>query len=246
MFSKITASEQGVTLVELVIIIVIIGILAAIAAGNFGNSIETAKFEQTRNEMDHLAAAIVGNPEAYTAGARSDYGYVGDVGALPDSLGALVVNPGSFVTWNGPYIVRGSDPDDFRTDAWTSPYVLADTMIRSTGSGSPLDRVFAASTASLLNNTVSGRIVDADREPPGFLRRDSIMAELVYPDGAGSVAIAQQLPDEHGRFSFAGIPIGNHRLRVIYLPAADTVVQLVSVMPGSSATIEVVYPLDLW
>jgi type II secretory pathway pseudopilin PulG len=234
------------TLVELVIIIVIIGIIAAIAAGNLGESIETAKFEQTRNEMDQLAAAIVGNPEAYTAGARSDFGYVGDVGALPDSLGALVVNPGGYLTWNGPYIVRGSDPDDFRTDAWISPYVLVDTMIRSTGSGSPLDKVFAVSSSSLLNNTVSGRIVDADREPPGYLRRDSVMAELVYPDGTGGVATAQQLPDEHGRFSFAGIPIGNHRLRVIYLPSADTLVQLVSIMPGSTAKIEVVYPLDLW
>jgi len=38
--------------------------------------------EETRKEIDRLACAIAGNPELYDNGIRSDFGYIGDTGAM--------------------------------------------------------------------------------------------------------------------------------------------------------------------
>ncbi|RKX27924.1 MAG: hypothetical protein DRP47_05720, partial [Candidatus Zixiibacteriota bacterium] len=128
--------KSGFTLVELVMMIVIVGILATIATRKMSDTVEDARYQQTKKELDHLAYAIVGNPELYSKGARSDFGYVGDVGALPPNLNALVTNPGSYSTWNGPYIDSGSSGTDHLTDAWGTAYTFTDTLVRSSGSGS--------------------------------------------------------------------------------------------------------------
>ena len=99
-------SRRGFTLVEVVIVIILLGIIAAVAVGRLTTSLETARVEQTKAEMQALARAIVGNPDVYSRGARTDFGYVGDIGALPFSLDNLVTNPG-YASWNGPYLTSG-------------------------------------------------------------------------------------------------------------------------------------------
>ncbi|MEA3297403.1 MAG: hypothetical protein U9R56_06015, partial [candidate division Zixibacteria bacterium] len=179
-------------------------------------------------------------------GTRTDFGYIGDIGALPVSLNALVENPGGYTTWDGPYIIRGADPDGFNEDAWHVSYTYTDTLIRSTGSGSDIDKVFAGSSALLLNNTVKGFIVDADKNVPGTIYRDSIIIWLTYPDGLGNLTTATANPDWKGNFSFSNIPIGSHVMKVICIPDSDTVSYPVSVVPQSITRIEIVFPADLW
>ena len=62
-----------------------------------------ARTETTIARMDMLARAIAGDPNLISGGVRSDFGYVGDVGALPSNLDQLVTNPG-YSTWGGPYV----------------------------------------------------------------------------------------------------------------------------------------------
>ena len=237
-------SRRGFTLVEVVIVIILLGIIAAVAVGRLTTSLETARVEQTKAEMQALARAIVGNPDVYSRGARTDFGYVGDIGALPFSLDNLT-NPG-YASWNGPYLTSGPEGDGYRRDAWNADYVYIDTLLRSIGSGSNLDKVFAASTPSLLNNVVEGYMRDANSNLPGVIYRDSVLIQLVYPDGAGSITTASINPSSTGNFRFSNVPVGNQTLRVVYLPDSDTVTYMASVAPGSTVKINVVFPADLW
>ena len=131
-------SESGFTLVEVVMVIIIMAIIAAVAMRSMDKGLETARVEETRNEMNQLAEAIAGNPSLYSNGMRTSFGYVGDVGSLPANLDALTTNPG-YGTWKGPYIRSDFSgyASDFKKDAWGVNYVYnaAARTITSTGSG---------------------------------------------------------------------------------------------------------------
>ncbi len=239
-------NQGGFTLIEIVIIILIIGMLAGVATVKMNESIETAKYEQTKNELDQLTMAIAGNPEVYAEGAREDFGYIGDVGALPPSLNALVQNPGGYATWDGPYIGAGINGDEFSKDAWNTAYTYTGTSLRSTGSGMNIDKLFAPSLAALLSNRVEGTVRDANSTMPGTAFAATMQIQLVYPNGTGSLTTASVNPDLYGTFSFSGIPIGNHMLRAIYLPEADTIAVPVTVNPNRDIQLDIIFPADLW
>jgi prepilin-type N-terminal cleavage/methylation domain-containing protein len=242
------SSHKGFTLIELIAVIVIAGILATIAIKQFSPVAQTLKVEETKQELDQLAIATVGNPDLHNNGIRSDFGYVGDVGALPPNLDALMTNPG-FATWKGPYL--GNDleqiPDDYKKDAWQVNYVyLGGIDITSTGSGSNISRQLAGSTSQLLQNIVSGNIYDLDGTPPGDVYMDSVTAFLVIPDGSGNMTTLNSAIDEGGYFSFNSIPIGNHDLELIYIPNNDTLRRFVSVRPNSNIYGEYYMASDIW
>ena len=239
-------SERAFTLIELVIVIVIIGIIVTVATRKMSSTLETARLERTMQELDHFAWAIAGNPDLRSDGARTDFGYVGDVGSLPPNLDALRSNPGGLATWDGPYISEGVNAGSFGRDAWGSNYVFTDTLIRSVGSGSNIDRLIATNTDVLLRNTVTGYIVDANNESPGATFRDSVVVTLIYPDGSGGTMTLDVNPDSKGDFAFSNVPIGNHSLRIVYIPQTDTVTWNVSVRPAGNVRLVLTFPADLW
>ncbi|MDX9856404.1 MAG: hypothetical protein RBT76_01280 [candidate division Zixibacteria bacterium] len=238
--------QRGFTVVELVIIIVTIGILATIATRQLQPSIETARFEQTKLEMEQLAWAIAGNPEVRTSGARTDFGYVGDIGALPATLEVLVSNPASFPNWKGPYIEPGINGWEYRRDAWGTDYTLSGTVLRSTGSGQTIEKVICAQAAELTSNDVRGMLLNADGSMPGPVWSDSVMLRLIHPNGAGALVASVTAPAPDGSFSFAGVPVGNHCLQMIYTPSGDTLSYSVCVQPGRTTRVELISPIDLW
>ena len=244
-----SCKQAGFTLIELVIVIVIAAILVTVALRGGKSISETTKIEGTRQEMDALSRAIVGNPDLHNNGIRSDFGYVGDIGALPSNLDALHDNPGGYATWRGPYIesrfVQMSD--DFKRDAWGSTYQYSGgAEITSTGSGSNITRRLTESTDDLLYNSVSGNVFDLDGTPPGAIYADSVRVRLSYPDGSGGTTYEDRTPDGGGFFAFDSIPIGNHDLTVVYEPTADTLNRFVSVLPGSRLYGEYYLPENVW
>jgi len=243
------AGQLGFTMIDVVLAIIIVGILLTVAMRGGRRITATARMEETRREMDALARASVGNPELSNHGVRFDFGYVGDVGALPPNLQALLGNPGGYTTWKGPYIETRftQAADDYLKDAWGVPYQYSgDVTITSAGSGSSLVRHLAVSTDDLLRNCISGAVTDLDGTPPGQTYRDSVTVRITLPDGSGGTVTRSQTTDAGGYFSFDSVPIGNHEVRIIWVPGDDTLRRFVSVPPGASPTAEFRLAADLW
>lgn len=241
--------NTGFTLIELVLIIVIIGIVASIAMRSLIPAVDQSRIDATMKEMNTLAEAIAGDRNLVSDGLRSDFGYVGDIGALPPNLDALASNPGGYGTWNGPYILNdfSEDPNGFKEDAWGDPYQYsAGVVIISNGNGSPITKTIASSAGDLVANTVFGNIFDGLGHAPGDSAGD-VTVVIFYPDGAGGMTSASTNPSSSGQFSFDGmIPVGNRLVRASYSSASDTTSVYVSVLPGGKAFCELRFSGSYW
>ncbi|HVP06874.1 MAG TPA: hypothetical protein VMS71_03455 [Candidatus Acidoferrum sp.] len=245
------ACARACTLIELVAVVVIIGILASVAIRSLKSASDVSRIEQTKQKLDRLAIAIAGDPALVSGGGRTSYGYVGDVGALPTNLDALVQNPGGFTTWKGPYVrddfTSGGSNSSFKMDAWGKSLSYTGGLnITSTGSGSLITRVVAASSSQLLLNKVTAVVTDLGKSTPGETYKDSVKLLLTIPNGVGSTATKIRYPSAEGDAQFDSIPIGQHELRVVYLPTSDTIVRLLHVNPGQDVYSEISLFRKVW
>lgn len=241
--------RDGFTLIELALIIVIIGIVATIAMRSMQPAVDQSRIDATMEEMETLAQAIVGNKDLVSEGIRSDFGYIGDVGALPPNLEALVANPGGYATWEGPYVLNDfvENPDDFKRDAWGNEYAYSGGVaIMSSGNGSPLTKQFAGSVDDLMANTVRGNVFDGLGGAPGD-SASGVNVIIYYPDGTGGYGASSVNPSASGQFSFSNmIPIGNHLIRAIYTSAGDTTSDYITVLPGGDVFCELRFSRSYW
>ncbi|MCP4584288.1 MAG: hypothetical protein GY839_21965 [candidate division Zixibacteria bacterium] len=238
---------KGFTLIEVVLIIVIIGIVGSIALRSLQSSTEQIRETATREEMELLEKAIIGEKGLVESGIRSNYGYVGDVGSLPPDLDALVANPGGYSTWKGPYINNDfiEAIDDYKKDGWGTLYTYTGGVtITSTGGGSSISKQIARNSSDLTSNTVWGYTFDKQGNQPGD-SSSSIIVTLFYPDGSGSMTSSSLSPNSAGRFSFDNsIPIGNHLVRAVYSSANDTTAMYASVTPIGGAYVDLLFTVD--
>jgi len=234
--------QNGFTLIEIVLIILIIGIIATIALQSLQPSVEQAKETATLQEMEQLAAAIIGDPVRVRDGIRTDFGYFGDIGALPPNLLALVQNPGGYATWDGPYIGDGYDQD-----AWGNAYSYAGGVsFSSSGDGSPITKQLAGAVSELTSNTITGTICDGLGAVPGDDSAD-VTIVVCYPDGAGNLTSLSLIPNSSGGFEFANtIPIGNHLVKAFNSVSNETTQTYISVIPAGKSYCELRFGGSYW
>jgi len=225
---------SGFGLIEMLVLIIVIGIMVSIAMQSMNSLVKDARHTRTEREMDMLARAIVGNPSIMNGGARSSFGYVGDVGAFPPNLQALYQNPGGYATWDGPYIspTFAQDSVGFKLDEWGQVYSYSGGVaIISTGSGSTMTRKITDALSDYLLNTFDGTVADSAGSTPGSIYDDSVDIVITVPNGAGSMITKTYRPDSTGAFVLDSLPVGTHSLRVIYTPNVDTLYRYVTILP---------------
>ncbi len=248
-------SERGVILIELLIVVMIIGLLVTGAVKTWDTVIAQTRFTKTEQEMQELVYAIVGNPDLITEGRRTDFGYVGDMGMLPDSLVDLVIKPGgtSDSCWRGPYIKSKftENSNDYLTDAWGNNYIYnkESLNIRSYASGNHMtpntwvNKKIANSKYALLRNTVSGYVKDLVNNPPGY-HNQYLSVYITYPLNGNVWTPIGFIPNEDGFYIIPDIPQGNHRMICVYdttllnpTDTTDYAEKYVCVFPGIQNTI---------
>ena len=132
--------DDGFTLIELVITMILVGILAAVAVPRFWDLINPSKENVTKHRMEEIRKAVVGNPDAVSAGTYSARGFRGDTGSFPNTRDDLICQGGyanwnkyTRSGWNGPYIDSSgctACPPPLTgcssfLDAWGNPFVYA-------------------------------------------------------------------------------------------------------------------------
>ncbi len=244
-------SAGGYTLIEVVVVIIIIGILGTVAMKSLNVASDTARTVETMAEMELLAHSIAGDPSLVSGGIRTDYGYIGDIGALPPSWDALVSNPGGYATWDGPYIhdefAAGASNNEFKLDAWGAEYTWTGAVtFSSTGGPDVITRSLAHTTADLLYNPVRLSVTDLDFSPPGPIYKDSVELIITYPDGAGFIISKSSFPDANGYAEMDSIPIGLHTLNVAVLSAGDTLTRKININPGTAYYANIHLYDDIW
>jgi general secretion pathway protein G len=239
-------SSRGFTLLELIVVVAVIGILVAAIAPSMMQRVVDARVDETRDEARILHEAMVGKA------GESQFGFVGDIGRLPTSFQELAqagALPGYTTStfrsvgmgWRGPYVNTGVTANDYLTDAFGRPYSGATSgQVRSAGSdgvpGNADDIVYPPNTAAISGNVVvTVKTTTATKtvvDPTGY------RVELFYPSGGAEASLS----DTAAPFSFSGVPMGVHAVRVVKTsnPNAGSIVSqdTIVVRPASTTAAE--------
>jgi len=249
--------DRGVTLLELLVVLMILSIVLTAAVRTWDVTLERGRAQTTAQKLDQLVKVIVGDPDYIVAGARADFGFVGDEGRLPKNLQELVVRPDGDSVWRGPYIRSTFNQSEigYRTDGWGDTIIYGyqayalntDSLwVRSYGGRGVADRSrwqtlnFPYTFKALAQNEVSGQIVDVRGNAPPPTVYDRLYINLHYPSDGKTIGW-RQVGASAANFQYLGIPQGIHRLVAVYFPSWPTItdsivaVKDVPVYPGPGA-----------
>ncbi len=238
--------QKGFTLVEVIVVLAVVAILAAIAVPAALRIFQVTAEEGTREEMDGLKKAMIGDPRKLQSSFRSDFGFLGDIGCLPANLDRILTQGAlpafSFNTtlqagagWKGPYITGaavGEEPEDFKNDQLGNPYTYTPAAgpcpLTATLTSNGPDGAFSTSddiTLSLIANettgTIRGTVKDAAGNPLAV-----VPMNLIFPSNGG-LSVVTVITDANGNYSFTSVPFGQRSVQV------DLFSALIVLSPGS-------------
>lgn len=234
MISLSPFKQNGFTLIEILMTMALVAILSVGGISLMTGSIDENRYDATVQEMKQIRAALVGDSSALQGGARSSFGYAGDMGALPSSLNHLLtIPPGgqSFSTsgrfghgWNGPYLQAGAGGKSPVVDAWLRPYLwvvnaAGDATLSSLGAdgivgGTVYDQdILVQIPAATYQATVFGFVSNGGGPFTG-----AAQVELNFASSDGQGRLQQSLVNipagSQGEFQLNSIPMGVRSLSI--------------------------------
>jgi prepilin-type N-terminal cleavage/methylation domain-containing protein len=213
---------RGFTLIEIVVAIALISLVAGALAPLGVRSLRASQQEKTRQRMDAVMRAMIGEP------ALGDYGYLGDLGQLPPALvdlnsgagkPAFAFNATDAVGygWSGPYAPTLAAPGAPLVDAYGQPFAYdgITAQLRSSGpdralgTADDLVRPFApAATVGSLSVSVLG--IPSGGGPAQQL--GAAQVSVFVASSVGGVR-SEQLAAGVGPFTASGLHLGMHAVR---------------------------------
>jgi len=120
----------GLSLIEVLMAVLLVSVLATVAIPAFTNFTKDARVQVTKERMDVIKRAIVGDPRLVSNGQYVQPGYEAQVGALPGTLTDLVTICGTCsgynvytkTGWRGPYV---SNVTGWNQDAWGQSFTYS-------------------------------------------------------------------------------------------------------------------------
>ncbi|MDP1772700.1 MAG: prepilin-type N-terminal cleavage/methylation domain-containing protein [Methylobacter sp.] len=94
MATRIHTLDRGFSLIELTVVLLLITLLSGIAVRETNALGFQTRYEQTRERLDMITQAILGNPKQIINGQQAVNGFVADMGRLPNSLRELMQRSG--------------------------------------------------------------------------------------------------------------------------------------------------------
>ena len=213
--------EDGFSLVEVIVVMALVSLLIGALVPLGIHQARGARTAKTLDQLKRTMYGLVGDP------ARGDYGYLGDMGALPPTLQALntpaapiyTVNPADGVGYgfNGPYAPRVAAPGAAVLDLWGRALQYDGVTAQLTSAGQ--DRQFGTGddivypsnplpTAGNLSVTVLGLPNTGD--PPEQLDAARVSVFVGFSNGGTR---NENLMAGGGPFNANGLHVGYHGLR---------------------------------
>lgn len=238
--------KSGFTIIEVVMVIGIVAILAGAITPFAIQMIGTRKERAAREELEVIKEAIIGKAKSTEHGEEFTFGFVGDIGNVPNSLDRLKTIGSlpaySFDTtkdmgagWRGPYIME-KHGGDFKKDPWGTDYSYSTTpgtnvnlgvqyLAKITNAGPDLTAGTSDDlSVEILEPEVRADIIGLVKDSIG-LGVPYVDVDLTYPSN-GTLTTASTQTDSSGAYQFADIPKGDRAViakpKILYEPNTAT------------------------
>ena len=222
--------SDGFTLLEILMVVALVAVVAVTSIIVITDSLNESRFQDTLNKMHQIANAMIGDPSLKENGARTSFGFLGDIGAIPtaaQSISVLVTNSVPLpawavdttvnfgIGWNGPYLSGENSGTDYTKDAWGNAFVYSPTASPPTlvslgadgvagGTGYNQDITVTLPSELTTATTVSGYVTN---HYSAF--KTAVDVQLNYPNGSGVlVQTPYTVTTPTGFFTFSNVPYG--------------------------------------
>ena len=235
--------SSGFSLIEIIVAMAILAVLAGAVAPVVFNRLEQARYERTQHDLRAIYEATMGIT------AEDYFGFVGDVGRLPDSVAQLIDSTGQGSTWNGPYLAFGAGFS--AEDIYGIPYVIDPNPIiarsfgadRTDNNGAGDDIVYPENPLTTYQGQlevqvyINGRLI-ADAT------QDQVSATLAYSNNGTPDNMTLTFSTANMNFTLPSpVHQGKHVLTVNAAKATQDPAterkEVVTILPGGVAKIQV-------